>query len=92
MVSNSELQTESSEASTHLSEKDAEEPREILEEGTSRDTECLLQDSSDIEAMEGHREADIDAEDMPNEWQDINLVISHSNLVPRKPSLWLLRF
>lgn len=90
VVSNSELQTESSEASTHLSEKDAEEPRETLEEGTSRDTECLLQDSSDIEAMEGHREADIDAEDMPNEWQDINLEeldALESNLLAEQNSL-----
>lgn len=92
VVSNDELQAESSEASKNLSEKDIEEPRESLEEGNPRDTECLLQDCSGTEAMEGHRKADRDAEDSPNEWQDVNLVTPHFNLVPRKPSLWLLRF
>ncbi|XP_028621413.1 LOW QUALITY PROTEIN: DNA repair protein complementing XP-G cells [Grammomys surdaster] len=90
VVSSGELQTESSEASKHLSEKDAEEPRETLEEGTPQDTECLLQDSSDIEAMEGHREAVSDADDSPNEWQNVNLEeldALESNLLAEQNSL-----
>ncbi|XP_051009715.1 DNA excision repair protein ERCC-5 isoform X2 [Acomys russatus] len=74
VVSDRELQTES-EASEHLFEQHAEEPRRPLEEETPPDTECLLWDSSDSEdlAMEQHRKADRDAEDSPNEWEDINL-------------------
>ncbi|GAB1301189.1 DNA excision repair protein ERCC-5 [Apodemus speciosus] len=90
VVSNGELQIESSEDSKHLSEKEAEEPRETLEKGTPGDTECLLQDSSDFEAMEGHRKADRDAEELDNEWQDVNLEeldALESNLLAEQNSL-----
>nr|XP_034353922.1 DNA repair protein complementing XP-G cells isoform X2 [Arvicanthis niloticus] len=92
VVSSGELQTESSEASKHLSEKDAEEARETLEdtECLPQDTECFPQDSSDTEAVEGHREADSDAEDSPNEWQNVNLEeldALESNLLAEQNSL-----
>lgn len=77
MISDGELQTDSSEASKPPSEQDEEEPRGTLVEETPRDTEHLLQDSFDSEdlAKEEYNKADRDAEDSPNEWLDINLVI-----------------
>lgn len=90
VISNGELQTESSEISKHLSEKDAEEPKETLEKGTPRDTECLLQDSSDIKAMKEHRKEDRGAEDSADEWQDVNLEeldALESNLLAEQNSL-----
>ncbi|KAL1770549.1 DNA repair complementing XP-G cells-like [Sigmodon hispidus] len=86
VISDSEHQAESSEASKPLSEEDEEEPRGTLEEGTPRDTEHLLQDNSDSEDMakDEHKKTDKGAEDSPNEWQDINLEeldILESNLL-----------
>ncbi|OBS57317.1 hypothetical protein A6R68_11560, partial [Neotoma lepida] len=92
VVSDGELQTELSEASKPPSEQDEEEPRGPLEEGTPRDTEHLLQDSSDSEdlAKEEHKKTDEYAEDSPNEWQDVNLEeldILENNLLAEQNSL-----
>lgn len=92
MISDGELQTDSSEASKPPSEQDEEEPRGTLVEETPRDTEHLLQDSFDSEdlAKEEYNKADRDAEDSPNEWLDINLEeldSLESNLLAEQNSL-----
>ncbi|XP_052605304.1 DNA excision repair protein ERCC-5 isoform X2 [Peromyscus californicus insignis] len=92
MVSDGELQAESLEPSKPPSEQDEEEPRGTLEEGIPRDTEHLLQDSSDSEDLvkEEHKKTDGYAEDSPNEWQDVDLEeldILESNLLAEQNSL-----
>ncbi|XP_055461384.1 DNA excision repair protein ERCC-5 [Psammomys obesus] len=92
IVSDDELQTESSEASKHPSEQGTEEPRGTQEEETASDTECLLEDSTHGEdvAMEEPRKAERDAEDSPDEWQDVNLEeldALESNLLAEQNSL-----
>ncbi|XP_036029065.1 DNA repair protein complementing XP-G cells isoform X2 [Onychomys torridus] len=92
VVSDGELQTVSSEPSKPPSEQDKEEPRGTLEEGIPRDTEHLLQDSSDSEDLvkEEHKKTDGYAEDSPDEWQDVDLEeldILESNLLAEQNSL-----
>lgn len=92
VVSDDELQAESSEPFKPPSEQDEEEPRGTLEEGIPRDTEHLLQDSSDSEDLvkEEHKKTDEYAEDSSNEWQDVDLEeldILESNLLAEQNSL-----
>ncbi|XP_005374078.1 PREDICTED: DNA repair protein complementing XP-G cells [Chinchilla lanigera] len=72
--SDRDLQTESSEAS-EVSEQHEEEPGGTKEEEPTGDSQRLLQDSSGSEDsdLKPHEEAEKDADDSFNEWQDINL-------------------
>uniref|UniRef100_A0A8C2M798 DNA excision repair protein ERCC-5 n=1 Tax=Cricetulus griseus TaxID=10029 RepID=A0A8C2M798_CRIGR len=92
VISDGELETDSSEASKPPSEQDEEEPRGTLVEDTPRDTEHLRQDNFDSEdlAKEEHNKADRDAKGSPDEWLDINLEeldSLESNLLAEQNSL-----
>ncbi|XP_029413067.1 DNA repair protein complementing XP-G cells [Nannospalax galili] len=91
VLSDGELQAESCDASKPPSEQDEEGPRGAVEEGNPGDSGCLPQDSSESEDSDmEHKGADRDAEDSPNEWQDINLEeleTLESNLLAEQNSL-----
>ncbi|KAM5288074.1 DNA excision repair protein ERCC-5-like [Ctenodactylus gundi] len=73
--SDEDLQAEPSDASRPPSAPHEEGPGDLKEQGAAGDTQSLPQDSSESEGSESelHREAEKDAEDSFNEWQDINL-------------------
>ncbi|XP_008581093.1 PREDICTED: DNA repair protein complementing XP-G cells isoform X1 [Galeopterus variegatus] len=75
VVSGEELQAESYEASRSPSEQGEEELIGTKEEEAPGDMESLLRDNSESENLhiEPHKEAEKDAEDSFNEWEDINL-------------------
>uniref|UniRef100_H0XGV5 XPG N-terminal domain-containing protein n=1 Tax=Otolemur garnettii TaxID=30611 RepID=H0XGV5_OTOGA len=77
VVSEDELQAELHEASSPPSEQDEEEQIGIREDGAPADTRSLPQDNSESQDLdvEAQEEAEEDADDSFNEWQNINLVI-----------------
>ncbi|XP_077014739.1 DNA excision repair protein ERCC-5 isoform X2 [Tamandua tetradactyla] len=97
VISNNEPQAELYEASKPPSEQGEkpvaeEEPTGIKEEVTTGDTESLLRDSSENEDsdIEEHGKAEKDADDLLNEWQDIDLEeleTLESNLLTQEDSL-----
>ncbi|XP_071064311.1 DNA excision repair protein ERCC-5 [Dasypus novemcinctus] len=97
VVSNNEPQPELHEASKPPSEQGEnrvalEETIDPKKEVTTGDIESLLRDNSEIEDsdIEPHEEAEKDAEDLFNEWQDIDLEeleTLESNLLTQQNSL-----
>lgn len=76
VTSDDTLQVGSTEAPSSPSEPQEEEPRGTEEEEPAGDTQRLLQDSlgSEDSDTEPRKEAEKDADDSFNEWQDIDLV------------------
>ncbi|XP_053420067.1 DNA excision repair protein ERCC-5 isoform X2 [Nycticebus coucang] len=75
VFSDDELQAELHEASRSPSEQDEEEQIGIREEEATADTRSLPQDNSESQDLdvEAREEAEKDADDSFNEWEDINL-------------------
>lgn len=77
VISDGELEAELHEASQPPPGQDEEELIGTKKQEASSDSDGLLRDNSETEALgtEPHEEAEKDADDSPSEWQDINLVI-----------------
>ncbi|KAI5269310.1 Dna Repair Protein Complementing Xp-G Cells [Manis pentadactyla] len=75
VISDGELEAELHEASQPPPGQDEGELIGTEKEEASGDSDGLLRDNSETEALgpEPHEEAEKDADDSPNEWQDINL-------------------
>nr|XP_012607405.1 DNA repair protein complementing XP-G cells isoform X1 [Microcebus murinus] len=92
VVSDDELQAESHEASKPPSEQSEEELIETKEENATADTGSFpgdISERTDLD-IEAHQEAEKDADDALNEWEDINLEeleTLESNLLEQQNSL-----
>ncbi|XP_045423521.1 DNA excision repair protein ERCC-5 [Lemur catta] len=92
VVSDDELQAELHEASKSPSEQSEEELTGTKEEEATADTGSLPRDTSERTDLdiEAHQEAEKDADDSLNEWEDINLEeleTLESNLLEQQNSL-----
>ncbi|KAL2770452.1 DNA excision repair protein ERCC-5 [Daubentonia madagascariensis] len=92
VLSEDELQAELHEASKPFSGQSEEELIGTKEEGATADTRSLPRDNSESTDLdiEAHEEAEKDADDSLNEWQDINLEeleTLESNLLEQQNSL-----